>query len=112
MALLTPKQAAKELGISESHLQRMAQRGVIAFIDIGIGASVNRRFDPSDIEAFKLSRRTLEARPPPVSAHSSRGPKSASVLPFGTPRKTLDLKRRYPGPPSNLKSRRPGPKKD
>lgn len=105
MGLLTPRQAARELGISVRHLQYMAQRGAIAFIDIGIGRAINRRFDPSDIDAFKLSRRTIEAPPGPVEARPSR--RSASVVSLAGARKTLDLKRRYPGPPANIKPHRP-----
>src|SRR5215510_8456483 len=58
--LLTPEQAAELLGITPRQLHLLAADGAIAFIDIGRGKSVTRRFDPIDVESFKTSRRTFD----------------------------------------------------
>jgi excisionase family DNA binding protein len=57
MALLTPEQAASELGISDRQLRDLSSDGAIPFINVGRGNRPARRYEPSDIEAFKAERR-------------------------------------------------------
>jgi excisionase family DNA binding protein len=59
MALLTPDEAAKELGISSKQLRELCTNGKLPFIDVGLGERPARRYEPSDIEAFKAERRTI-----------------------------------------------------
>jgi hypothetical protein len=59
MSLLTPDEAAKELGISGKQLRELSAHGDLPFINVGLGARPARRYEPSDIEAFKAERRTI-----------------------------------------------------
>ena len=58
MALLTPKQAASELAISDKQLRVLTEMGEIAYINIGCGRKrETRRYEPSAIAAFIERRR-------------------------------------------------------
>lgn len=61
MPLLTPKQAAAELGISQDQLLKLTERGALPYVNIGLGAKRQaRRYEPDDIGAFKVARRKVE----------------------------------------------------
>lgn len=73
--LLTPKQAAVELGVSTAQLTRLTIDGELPSINIGRGVKrPSRRYDPADIEAFKAVRRTIECR-----STSARAPRPISM---------------------------------
>jgi len=80
MPLMTPAQARAELGISDTQLRDLTDDGEIPFINVGRGSKrATRRYDPSDIEAFKAARRRVECRsisdpvPAPTPTISSSG---------------------------------------
>ncbi|WP_430251262.1 helix-turn-helix domain-containing protein [Neorhizobium sp. DAR64860/K0K1] len=68
MGLLTPKQAAAELAISSRQLRDLSLDGDIAFINVGRGERPARRYEMSDLEAFKAERRTISCRSSSVPA--------------------------------------------
>lgn len=70
MALMTPAQAAIELGISGRQLRDLTADGAIPYIDVGRGKREARRYEPSDIETFKQERRRIAG--PPASALGRR----------------------------------------
>lgn len=63
VALLTPKQARAELGISDAQLRALTDEGRIPFINIGLGEKrASRRYDPADLAAFVQARRETKCR--------------------------------------------------
>lgn len=68
--MMTPAQAAIELGISGRQLRDLTADGAIPYIDVGRGKREARRYEPSDIEAFKAERRRIAG--PPVSRLGQR----------------------------------------
>lgn len=68
--LLTPKEAAGLLAISDRQLRDLANQGHIAFVNVGRGNRPTRRYDPVDIEAFMLARKSV-ANPPIVAGGRS-----------------------------------------
>ncbi|ASR12116.1 hypothetical protein CHY08_34215 (plasmid) [Rhizobium leguminosarum bv. viciae] len=78
MPLLTPERAAEELGISGRQLRDLTADGKIPFIDVGRGGRPARRYDPTDIEAFKAERRTISC--PSSSAPAPRRTATTSGL--------------------------------
>lgn len=62
MALLTPRQAAAQLAISSRQLRDLSLDGEIPFINVGRGDRHARRYEMSDLEAFKAERRTISCR--------------------------------------------------
>jgi excisionase family DNA binding protein len=57
--LLTPKEAAKLLAISDRQLRDLVSQGHIAFVNVGAGNRPTRRYDPTDIEAFMRARKSV-----------------------------------------------------
>lgn len=58
MALMTPREAAAELGISSDQLLKLTDKGKLSFIDVRLGQKrPARRYDPDDISAFKMAQR-------------------------------------------------------
>ena len=60
--LLTVEQTAKILSVSSKQLIRLTNDGEIPFINIGRGGRKVRRYEPSDIEAFKSQRKITECQ--------------------------------------------------
>lgn len=46
------------LAISDRQLRDLANRGHIPFVNVGCGNRPTRRYDPVDIEAFMLARKS------------------------------------------------------
>lgn len=58
--LLTPREAAESLGISDRQLRDLTDDGKIPFINVGRGATrPARRYETADVEAFKTLRSDL-----------------------------------------------------
>jgi excisionase family DNA binding protein len=67
--LLTAKQAAVRLNITVEQLGKFVEDGAIRYINTGRGKKRPRyRFDPTDLDAFKVSRSTLESPSCPSSS--------------------------------------------
>jgi excisionase family DNA binding protein len=84
--LLTAKEAAEELNITEEQVRRFVRDGMLTYINVGRGEKRPRmRFDRStDIEQFKQKQRSKEMRPCPAStktrSHRSTKPTSGSEV--------------------------------
>lgn len=95
--LLTPKQAAGLLTISERQLRDLTDDGAIAFVNIGLGAKrATRRYEPAEIHRFIEARRTVKVpavhyRPSRVSSARSAATGASSLEEL---RELLDQKTR------------------
>lgn len=79
-ALMTPEEAAAALGISGRQLRDLTADGAIPYIDIGRGKREARRYEPSDIEAFKSERRKTACPSISVPAQRRTATTSASKV--------------------------------
>lgn len=70
--LLPPEKAAERLSISTRQLRGLAQGGHIAFVNIGCGERVTRRYDPVDLEAFVESRKCRAVAGPAARSAPTR----------------------------------------
>jgi hypothetical protein len=78
--LLTAAQAAGDLNITVEQLLQHVKDGALRYINVGRGRKRPRyRFEPSDLDAFKAARTTLEQQPCPSSSRRSPHPISGSV---------------------------------
>lgn len=56
--LLSPKEVAERLAISERQLRSLTREGAISYINVGLGSKrPAMRYDPADVEAFIESRK-------------------------------------------------------
>lgn len=81
--LLTPKQAAKELGIGVDTLSEMRKAGEIPYVNIGRGTKRETpRYELDDLIAWKESRKQrVHPLPPlPKKGHSRMGPSEIARL--------------------------------
>lgn len=64
--LLSPKEAAEYLGISGDTLAAARIAGEVPYVNIGRGdRRETPRYDPDDLDAWKVSRKKVAARPAP-----------------------------------------------
>ena len=79
--LLTPKQAAGLLTISERQLRDLTDDGAIGFVNIGLGSKrPTRRYEPAEIERFIGDRRTVKA---PAALYRPSRASGARLAPQG-----------------------------
>jgi hypothetical protein len=72
MTLLTAKQAAAELKVTEQQVRLLVRGGLLSFVNVGLGDKNPRmRFDEEEIAAFK-ARRTQTRGPPGKWPHSTK----------------------------------------
>ena len=95
MALLTPRQAASELGISVRQLTELTCDGAIRWIDVGRGAKrPTRRFTKEDIDRF-IEARAKISQPAQVEGSRVRPVTSIyRVIDFGATLENLRSERR------------------
>ncbi|MCV0379031.1 MAG: helix-turn-helix domain-containing protein [Nitratireductor sp.] len=79
MALMTPAEAAAQLGISSRQLRDLTTDGEIPFVNIGRGERATRRYDPIDIAAFIMARKKTACPSISAPAHRSTATTSAVV---------------------------------
>ena len=72
--LLTPKEAAELLAISDRQLRDLANQGHIRFVNVGCGNRPTRRYDPVDMEVFMLARKS------PSSSSIGRAARRSAVI--------------------------------
>jgi excisionase family DNA binding protein len=66
MALLTPEQAAKHLGIGEDTLRALRKAGEIPYVNVGLGRKRETpRYEVEDLDAWVKRRKTVASRPVP-----------------------------------------------
>lgn len=66
-ALLSPHEAARELCISEKQLRSLTCAGRIRYVNVGLGEKrETRRYDPADLEDFKLVMTGNWPEPDPI----------------------------------------------
>jgi hypothetical protein len=96
MGLLTPAQAAAELAISTRQLRDLSLDGDIPFINVGRGDRPARRYEMSDLEAFKAERRTISCRsssaPAPKRTATTSAPKVFDIQAILAARQSEKLK--------------------
>ncbi|MEH2705116.1 helix-turn-helix domain-containing protein [Bradyrhizobium elkanii] len=84
--LLTPKETAIRLGITEEQLGAFAQDGEIAYINVGRGKKrPRRRYAEEDIQEFKERRRRREISCPSIATnvrHTTNSISSTAVIGF------------------------------
>lgn len=89
MPLLTPDQAASELGISDTQLRALTKAGAIRYVNIGLGTKrETRRYDPEDLAAFREARKCRS-----TSAPARRSTRSTSVIDASDFQARLDARR-------------------
>lgn len=72
--LLKPNEAAELLAVSVDQLSALTDEGALPFVNVGLpGKRPTKRYEPADIEAFRLERRQVAESPAPAAEKMRRG---------------------------------------